>query len=289
VGIAALLQSAEPVGRSPANAVQAGPSEFVKQPDGAYKARLEITKDDAPGLAIIAEEGTGGTLSELVLFLGAAQAEWVALDNIAVTGSRTVVDRPVSHAPLGRPTLPADFANSTRGGWDWDAESGIRTSLEIQYADGHKTISWEAAYPDVKPYDGWASAARLVLGGINAARGGNRYVFMELYLKPVRAGRGHIAVHLAFAPPELNYWAQAAESCNIALERLSQGEKTADGLYLYKIAFDLDKIGGGKKLAPDTVLRDLIVIVADVDCDFIGRMYMSNVRFGHAEAPAIAI
>jgi len=160
-----------------------------------------------------------------------------------------------------------------------DPGSGVKSEITIKTANESKAISWEVAYPDVKPTDGWAAAPRIVLGGINATRGTNQYLTFDLYLNPVRASQGALSVNLAFAPPSLGYWAQAAVNYDIQLPSLSQMEKTTDGLYHFKVIFDMNKIAENKVIAADTVLRDITVIVADVKSDFAGTMYMDNVQF----------
>jgi endoglucanase len=55
--------------------------------------------------------------------------------------------------------------------------------------------------------------------------------------------------------------------------------KTSDGLYHFKVRFDLDKINDGKVLKSDTILRDITIVVADVNSNYQGRMYLDNVNF----------
>jgi endoglucanase len=262
VAIAAIPQSASHGWLNPNRAVLAQPADFEEQDDETYKATITLTKDDAPNLGVIAED-----------------AEWVALDNVTVSGVREIVEQPVVHDPLGTPTLPSTFEDSTRQGWAWDGGSGVKSALTIQPANGSKAIAWDIAYPEVKPSDGWASAPRIVLGGINATRGANRYLLFDFYLQPVRASEGTLSINLAFAPPSLGYWAQAAENYNIALNALSSQTRTSDGLYRYQVSFDLTKIADNKVIAADTVLRDITIVVADGASDYAGTMYMDNVRF----------
>ncbi len=185
----------------------------------------------------------------------------------------------VACAPIGQPILPSDFEDGTRQGWDWDGPSGVKGALTIEEANGSNALSWEVEYPEKKLQDGWASAPRLILRNINTTRGDCKYLCFDFYLKPKQATKGELAIFLAFAPPSLNYWAQAEDSFNIDLSNLSTLKKTPDDLYSFKISFDLDKIKEGKIIGPDTHLRDIIIVVADVNSDFKGRMYLDNVRF----------
>ncbi|PRX67911.1 endoglucanase [Cohnella sp. SGD-V74] len=283
VAIAAIPQSASHSWLNPTRAVAANPADFEEQDDGTYKATITITKDDAPNLGVIGEDGADSVMTNLILIIGAEDAEWVALDNVTVSGVREIVEQPVVHDPLGTPTLPSTFEDSTRQGWAWDGGSGVKSALTIQPANGSKAIGWEVAYPEVKPSDGWASAPRIVLGGINATRDANRYLLFDFYLQPVRASEGTLSINLAFAPPaSLGYWAQAAENYDIALNALSSQVRTSDGLYRYQVSFDLTKIADNKVIAADTVLRDITIVVADGASDYAGTMYMDNVRFAES-------
>ncbi|MFB9275373.1 carbohydrate-binding domain-containing protein [Cohnella cellulosilytica] len=280
VAIAAVPQSSTHDWMNPNKAIRAQPGDFEEQDDGTYKATIAISKADAPNLAVIGEDGSDSTMTNIILFVGAVGAEWVALDNITVSGVREVVEQPIVHDPLGTPTLPSTFEDSTRQGWAWDGGSGVKSALKVQPANGTKALSWEVAYPDVKPSDGWASAPRIVLGGINATRGDNRYLLFDLYLDPVRANQGTLSINLALAPPSLGYWAQAAQNFDIPLDALNRQTKTSDGFYHYRVSFDLTRIVDDKVIAADTVLRDITIVVADVQSDYAGKMYMDNVRFG---------
>ncbi len=279
VSIAAIPQSAGHGWANPLRAVQVAPGDFAPQEDGSYKAVLSISTDDSPNFAAIAADPDDHTLTNLILFVGAADANVISLDNIAVSGARAAVEQPIVHDPLGTPALPSNFESGTREGWNWDAASGVKSALTIREANGSNAISWDTAYPEVKPEDGWADAPRIVLGGINATRADNGYLAFDFYLDPVRASRGTVSLNLAFAPPSLGYWAQAADSYDIPLASLDQLPKTEDGLYRFEAAFDLNRIAGDKVIASDTVLRDITIIVADVDSDYAGKMYLDNVRF----------
>jgi len=279
VSIAAIPQSASASWANPQRAVQVTADQFAEQADGSFKAALAITRADSPNLEAIATNPDDSTLTNIILFVGAAEANVIALDNITVTGNRAVVEQPVEHAPLGAPALPSDFEDKTRQGWGWDGGSGVKNALTIEQANGSDAISWEVAYPEVKPADGWASAPRIVLGGINAQRGVNNYLLFDFYLEPVRASEGSLSINLAFAPPSLGYWAQASHNVDIPLAALEGMAKTPDGLYRFQAAFDLNLIADDKVIAADTVLRDITVIVADGESDYAGRMYMDNVRF----------
>jgi endoglucanase len=278
VSIAAVPQSAAHGWTNPNRAVQAAADDFVLQAADTYKATLSISGDDAPNLTAIANDTADSILTNIILFIGSA-SDVISLDNITVSGNRAVIEQPVVHAPLGVPTLPSTFEDLTRQGWNWDTASGIKNALTIEDANGSKAISWEAAYPDVKPSDGWASAPRIMLGGVNAVRGENRYLAFDFYLDPVRATTGTLSINLAFAPPSLGYWAQASEIFNIPLASLGQMTKTDDGLYRFEAVFDLTRINDNKVIGPDTVLRDISIVVADVESDYAGRMYLDNVRF----------
>ncbi|UJF34338.1 carbohydrate-binding domain-containing protein [Paenibacillus hexagrammi] len=279
VSIAAIPQSSTHGWANPLRAVAVQPADFVQQDDSTYKAKLTITTADSPNFDSIAKDTADSKLTNLILFVGASGTEEIALDNLTITGNRTVTEQPVEHAPIGVAALPSNFEDGTRQGWNWDAASGVKTALTIQDANGSKAISWDAAYPDVKPTDGWASAPRIMLGNINATRGDNKYFAFDFYLKPERASAGVLSINLALAPPTLGYWAQAAENVDIPLAALSQQEKTSDGLYGYHAYFDLDHIKDGKVLAADTLMRDISIIVADVGSDFAGSMFLDNVRF----------
>jgi endoglucanase len=182
-------------------------------------------------------------------------------------------------APLGEKVLPSTFEDDTRQGWDWDGPSGVKGPITIESANGSKALSFNVEYPEKKPQDGWATAARLILKDINVERGNNKYLAFDFYLKPDRASKGMIQIFLAFSPPSLGYWAQVQDSFNIDLAKLSSAKKIEDRIYKFNVFFDLDKIQDNKVLSPDTLLRDIIVVIADGNSDFKGKMYIDNVRF----------
>nr|AKN19928.1 endocellulase [Deinococcus cellulosilyticus] len=280
VSVAAVPQSSKDGWTNPARAVIVNADQFVKQADGKYKATVTLSDEDAPNLKLIAEDETDNVLSNLILFIGTESQEandTVWIDNITFSGDRVVV--PVEHDPIGTATLPSTFEDSTRQGWDWAGESGVKTALKIQTANASKALSWDVIYPDVKPADGWASAPRLVLEKSNLTRGANKYLAFDLYLKPDRASKGTLSVNLAFGPPSLGYWAQASENVDIDLTTLGAMTKTADGLYRIAGKFDLDKINDNKVIAADTVLGKITLVVADVNSDYAGKMFLDNVRF----------
>lgn len=284
VSIAAIPQSSTHGWANPTRAIQVKAGDFKKQTDGTYKAVLTITAADSPNLAAIAADTADSKLTNIILFIGAENTDVISIDNIAVSGNRAVVEAPVVHDPLGKAALPSTFEDNTRQGWNWDAASGVKSALTIGKADGSKALSWEVAYPEVKPSDGWASAPRIILSEVNATRGDNKFLTFDFYLDPVRASSGSISINLAFAPPSLGYWAQAADTYSIPLKSLSGMKKTADGLYRFEVSFDLDRIADNKLLQKDTLLRDITIVAADAESDYAGRMFMDNVRFSKSAA-----
>jgi len=281
VSIAAIPQSAAHGWANPRRAVQVKPDQFVKQADGMYKATLTITPADAPNFEAIANatDTRGSTLTNLVLFVGVQNGSDVWIDNITFSGNRSTTNAPVNHAPLGTVTLPSTFEDSTRQGWDWDAASGVKGALTVTDVNGSKALTWDVMYPDVKPTDSWASAPRLVLNIPEQTRGTDNFLLLDLYLKP-EAGRGtegSLSVNLSFGPPTLGYWAQARQAVEIPLASLAGMTKTADGLYRVQAKFDLNNFD--KPLAADTKLGKINLIVADVNSNYAGKMYLDNVRF----------
>ena len=231
VSIAAIPQSASHGWANPIRAIQVTAEDFVAQEDGKYKASLSISKADSPNLQAIASDTEDSIMTNIILFVGTEGLDEIMLDNITVTGNRAVVEAPIVHDPLGEPSLPSDFEDGSRQGWNWDPASGVKGEMKIKEVAGSKMLSWEVAYPEVKPDDGWASAPRMILANINTNRGSNDYLTFDFYLEPVRANDGSLAIYLAFAPPSLGYWAQASNSFDISLKNLEQAEKTADDLY----------------------------------------------------------
>ncbi|NMB33467.1 MAG: cellulase family glycosylhydrolase, partial [Clostridium sp.] len=288
VSIAAIPQSGTNGWANPLKASKVLAEDFVEQEDGKYRATLIITTGDSPNFEAIAKDEEDSIMTNIILFVGAENADVICLDNIAISGNRAVIEKPVVHDPLGIATLPSDFEDGTRQGWNWDMASGVKSELTLEEANGSMAISWEAAYPEVKPEDGWASAPRLMLPNINTSRGDNKYLAFDFYLEPVRANEGSISINLAFAPPSLGYWAQAAKNFDISLKDLSDMEKTDDDLYHFEVMFDLDQLLDEKIFEPDTLLRDIIIVVADVESDYAGRMFMDNIRF-EPEPPTYAI
>lgn len=155
--------------------------------------------------------------------------------------------------------------------------------MTIKEVNGSKALTFEAAYPEVKPTDGWASAPRMILSGVNTTRQASNRLSFDLYLKPVKGNTGTLSVNLAFAPPSLGYWAQTAINYDIDLTKLSKADKTKDGCYHYAVAFDLTKITDNKVIAPDTLLRDITIVIADVQSNFAGTISIDNIRFEKAK------
>ncbi len=278
VSIAAIPQSNSNGWANPLRAVKVTAGDFVKQENDTYKAVLSISTADSPNFEAIANDSADSLMTNIILFIG-SESDIISLDNITVSGNRAVVENPVVHAPLGTPALPSNFEDMTRQGWKWDAGSGVKSELTVEEANSSKALSWEVTYPDEKPSDEWATAPRLILSNINTTRGYNDRLAFDLYLAPERASKGSLAVYLAFAPPELGYWAQPAETSEIPLESLSNLPKTADGLYHYRLSFDLTELLEDEVINPYTLLRDIIIVVADRQSDYSGRMYLDNISF----------
>ncbi|WP_078551802.1 carbohydrate-binding domain-containing protein [Bacillus alkalicellulosilyticus] len=270
VAIAAIPQSAaENIWwANPVNATVSA-DDFELQDDGTYKALLTITTEESPALGALGESESG-LLSNLVLFVGTELTDEVVLDNISFTGTK--IEQEVIHAPKGDAQLPADFEDGTRQGFDWNPESGVKTALTIEEANGSNALSWEFAYPEVKPSDGWASAPRLELWKDGMVRGDHENVTFDLYVNPARATEGAIAINLVFQPPAAGYWAQGGQY-TIELSEIEDATVTPDGLYHYDVSIAMPSVG------TDVLLRNMVLIFADVDSDFAGRVYIDNVRF----------
>ncbi len=254
---------------NPANAVIVTEEDFEPYKDG-YKAVLTITKDDAPGLEVIGMHENDNELKNIVLFVGTDGADVISLDNIRVSGA--IIDIPVIHDPKGTATLPSDFEDGTRQGWDWNPESGVKTALTIEEANDSDALSFEFAYPVVKPGDGWASAPRLEFWKDNLVRGDNDKVAFDLYIDPVRATEGAMSINLVFQPPAAGYWAQGG-TFTIDFEALNSATITDEGLYHYEVKINFGNVSN------DIVLRNMILIFADTESDFAGRLFIDNIKF----------
>ncbi|MDC3416724.1 carbohydrate-binding domain-containing protein [Aquibacillus salsiterrae] len=276
VSIAAIPQGPATWWTNPTAAVQVTTDDFVEQSDGTYKAVMTITKEDAPGLEVIGTSAEDSTLANIVLFIGTpSDVNSISLDNITIVGSE--VELPVIHDPIGEATFPSNFEGGTRQGWNWSGDSAVNTALTIEEANGSNALSWEFAYPEVKPTDNWASAPRLDFWKDGLTRGDNDYVTFDLYLDPVRASQGSISINLTFQPPSVGYWAQANDTFEIDLSQLDQAIVTDDGLYQYEVTLDLNSLPSG--VSDDTELRNMLLIFADQNSDFAGRAYIDNVQF----------
>nr|P19570.1 RecName: Full=Endoglucanase C; AltName: Full=Cellulase C; AltName: Full=Endo-1,4-beta-glucanase C; Flags: Precursor [Evansella cellulosilytica DSM 2522]AAA22306.1 endoglucanase [Bacillus sp. (in: firmicutes)] len=274
VAIAAIPQSSAHEWANASNSVLITEDDFEEQEDGTYKALLTITGEDAPNLTNIAEDPEGSELNNIILFVGTENADVISLDNITVTGDRESVPEPVEHDTKGDSALPSDFEDGTRQGWEWDSESAVRTALTIEEANGSNALSWEYAYPEVKPSDDWATAPRLTLYKDDLVRGDYEFVAFDFYIDPIedRATEGAIDINLIFQPPAAGYWAQASETFEIDLEELDSATVTDDGLYHYEVEINIEDIEN------DIELRNLMLIFADDESDFAGRVFLDNVR-----------
>lgn len=254
------------------------PEDFQEQPDGTYKAVLTILPGDSPALETIAMHLTDNSMTNVVLFIGAENTDVIYLDNITVSGEKIKIE--ALHDEKGTAALPSDFEDGTRQGWDWAVDSGVKSALTIKDANGSRALSWEFRYPAEKPEDLWASAPRLDLWIDNLTIGDYEWAAFDLYIKPKRASKGAIEVNMAFQPPEFGYWVEAANVNTFELAEFETKEKTADGLYHYEIVFNISDMENIKK---DTILRNMIVVFEDIESDFVGTMYVDNVRFGSGE------
>lgn len=275
VSIAAVLQGPAADWANPARAIQVTEDDF-EEFDDKYKATLVISTDDAPSFEAIAMDPDDNTLTNVILFVGTEDADTIYIDNITVSG--TIVEIPVIHDEIGVPALPSDFEDGTRQGWDWNPESGVKNALTIEEANGSNAISWEFAYPEVKPEDGWASASRLELWKAGMVRGDDDFVVFDLYFDPIRGeDQGSMMINLVFQPPEAGWWAQSMDIFEVDFEALDEAEMTDDGLYHYEVQMSLRDISG---LEDDMELRNMILIFAEGDHTyFAGRIYLDNIRF----------
>lgn len=275
VSVACVPQSDTHGWANPKTAVRLLPENFVKQDDGTYLATLVTTAAEAPNLEVIASDKEGSVLTNMVLFVGAENGADVRIDNITFSSKGISLLPPLEHADKGTAVLPSDFEDNTRQGWDWSVDSGTKVSIKIEEANGSKALAFDFAYPDVKPTDNWASAPRLDLWIDPLTRGDNDYVVFDLYLSPTRATTGAISISGAFQPPEVGFWAQMPESYGIELTELDTAEKTSDGLYHYFVTMD---IRGITSITDDMPLRNMILIIADVESDYSGKVFVDNVR-----------
>lgn len=272
VSIAAIPQGPSAGWANPTRAIQVTETDFVPYGD-KFIATLTITTDDSPSLEKIAMHTDNNIMTNLILFVGTEDANVISLDNITVTGTK--VEIPVIHDPKGTAILPSDFEDNTRQGWDWNPESSVKDALTIEEIQGTNALSWEFAYPEVKPSDGWASAPRLELYKEGLVRGDNDYVMFDLYIEPQRASSGAMAINLVFQPPTGGFWQQVPGSYNIEFDDLDSASIT-DAVYHYNVSFNIRDLTGIKD---DTELRNMILIFADVESDFAGRLSIDNVRF----------
>jgi endoglucanase len=286
VSIACVPQSDTHGWANPSVAVFAKTEDFKEQPDGTYLATVKMTSKEAPNLEVIATDKEGSVLSNMVIFVGSEKGKDVMIDNITISGAGASALPPLEHADKGTAKLPADFEDGTRQGFDWSVDSGTKTSLTIEPVNGSKALSFEFSYPDVKPTDNWASAPRLDLWLDPLARGENDYVTFDLYIEPTRATTGTIAISGAFQPPEQSYWAQIPDSYNVELSALEKADQTPEGQYHYFVTLKMRDI---ENIKDDTFLRNMILIFADIESDFQGRMYVDNVKFmTQADVDALA-
>ncbi|GAE37114.1 hypothetical protein JCM9157_4362 [Halalkalibacter akibai JCM 9157] len=272
VSIAAIPQGPSANWVNPNRAIKVEPTNFVPLGD-KFKAELTITSADSPSLEAIAMHAENNNINNIILFVGTEGADVIYLDNIKVIG--TEVEIPVVHDPKGEAVLPSVFEDGTRQGWDWAGESGVKTALTIEEANGSNALSWEFGYPEVKPSDNWATAPRLDFWKSDLVRGENDYVTFDFYLDPVRATEGAMNINLVFQPPTNGYWVQAPKTYTINFDELEEANQV-NGLYHYEVKINVRDI---TNIQDDTLLRNMMIIFADVESDFAGRVFVDNVRF----------
>ena len=275
VSIACVPQSDKNGWANPSKALITGPSDFTEAENGLLMAEISMGADYAKNLEAIATDPEGSVLSNMVIFVGSENGGDVYIDDITFSSAGAAAAEELNHAELGTAILPSDFEDNTRQGWDWSVDSGTKVPLLIGQANGSPALSFSFAYPEVKPTDNWASAPRLDLWLEGLQKGDNDYLVFDLYLQPEQASKGSIAISCAFQPPESGYWAQVPDSFNIELSELENAEKTADGLYHFLVKMDLNTIEG---IEADTDLRNVLLIFADIENDFSGKMLVDNVQ-----------
>ena len=276
VSVAAVPQTDTHGWTNPKEALRIAPEDFEQQANGLYMAEAVLTAKQATNIEAIAADKEGSILSNLVLFVGTENGGDVGLDNITFSGAGLSALPPLEHAEKGTAKLPSDFDDMTRQGWDWNADSGTKVSLKIEEANGSPALGFEFAYPEVKPTDNWASAPRLDLWIDPLTRGDKDYVVFDLYISPTQATTGSMAISCAFQPPEIGYWVQIMDSYNIEFDRLDEAEKTSDGLYHFLAILDFASIDS---IEDSTPLRNIIFILADIESDFEGKVYLDNIQF----------
>ena len=179
------------------------------------------------------------------------------------------------------------FEDGTRQGWNWNPESGVKSALTIEEVNGSNAISWEFAYPEVKPSDGWASASRLEMWMPGMVYGDNDFVVFDLYIDPIRGeDQGSMLINLVFQPPEAGWWAQSTDVFKVDFTALDEAEVTEEGLYHYEVQMSLRDI---KNIEDDMELRNIILIFAEGDYTlFAGRLYLDNIRFEKGNTVEVA-
>lgn len=182
-------------------------------------------------------------------------------------------------AAFGEAQFPSKFEDGTRNGWTWASESGVKSDIVVETINGSSAMGFHVSYPEDKPMNTWQSAPRLILADAYTTREDNDQLTFDLYLKPDHASIGTIRIYLAFAPPELGYWAQASNTFNISIANVESYEAVGDGMYRIKPTFDLSEINDSKELLPDTTLRDITIVITDGQCDYSGMMYLDNISF----------
>ena len=282
VSIAAVPQN-EIVEWGNPSAVQVKEEDFVSQGDGTYQASLDITLEDSPSFEQIANNPANSVMDNIVLFIATENADTIYIDNITLHGRIKDIDSMIEHDELGEPTFPSDFEDGTRQGWEWHDDSGEDGPLTVEEIDGSKALSWLTVYPDEKPDDDelWSTAPRPDLEIDNLIRGDNEKVVFDYYIAPERASEGMLEVNLAFQPPDYEHWVQSDNIYEIDLSDLDSATEVSDGLYHYEVSFDITNIqdNSGNEIEDDTDLNNMLFIFVDIESDFIGRMYMDNVRF----------
>ncbi|GAE27049.1 hypothetical protein JCM9140_3161 [Halalkalibacter wakoensis JCM 9140] len=273
VSIAAIPQGPAAGWANPTRAIKVTEDDFESFGDG-YKALVTITSEDSPSLETIATSPEDNTMSNIILFVGTEDADVISLDNITVSGTEIEIE--VIHDEKGTATLPSTFEDGTRQGWDWHTESGVKTALTIEEANGSNALSWEYAYPEVKPSDGWATAPRLDFWKDELVRGTSDYISFDFYIDAVRASEGAISINAVFQPPANGYWQEVPTTFEIDLTELDSATVTSDELYHYEVKINIRDI---EAITDDTELRNLLLIFADEDSDFAGRVFVDNVRF----------
>ena len=246
---------------------------------GLLKATVKLTMTGVVG---------GDKLGHITLLVGATNGFY--LDNV---GFETLYNGDISKAPVVPDNpgsfigLPFDFEDGQREGWKKDGDSKVDyTQISIDaVGEGNYALSFPLKLEVGK--NEWEDGARLsssmgVYGKYDDCTAYDALAF-NVYVDAGKATTGQISIEVCSIPDGEGYWYQSG---TFTFDPTQGEEVTAPGgrkLLKYYAYVPLNNTTYGEYPFVESPIRNTILALHGVDCDFEGRIYYDNIRYVDAQ------